>query len=451
MKLLVHILPLLIFTVNIKAESINPQLIGTWQGLASFKQEQTRLAVQFREDNGILEAKISLMDIGVSGWPATNVKATSDGVNITLPSDSGPQHLKLELAEDKIFGTWDENNYKTSAAVNLERSNQSILGSSEKKIMLEGKAGAIGASLFLPEGEGPFPAVVFLHGSGPQTRDTNRFAAERFAELGIASLIFDKRGVGESAGSFDGVSFYDLADDALTAANYLDSLAQISRVGFWGHSQGGWVAPLAATQWQQTAFVITSAGPAVSPTREGEWEFVYPMLRLENGNEFIPIIREIVSTWHQGVRTENWQKFNTLVSQHHESTWFKQAGLNNLSAKPNEIFLTSYKAFMDYQPLTTLKALKCPMLAIFADDDESIDSKESISIIKELVSSGLNVKLKVYSGYSHNMRKTSYEGTPLRFPNYPSDYFKVQSQFIHDAVTVKLGHVNKTTAFFVGT
>jgi dienelactone hydrolase len=438
MKILIHTLLLLIWPLKIQAEPINSQLVGTWQGHASFNHEQTRLALQFNENNGILKAKISLMDIGVSGWPAINVKVTSDGVHLTLPSDSGPQHIKLLLMGKSLSGTWDEKNYETASEVELQFVEENLLRSSEERIILKGKAGAIGASLFTPEGEGPFPAVVFLHGSGPTTRDANRFAAERFAELGIASLIFDKRGVGESIGSLEGVSFSELADDAVVAATYMSRLGKISKVGFWGHSQGGWIAPLAASLWQQTAFVITSAGPAVSPAREGEWEFIYPMLKVEGGDKFVPQIREIVSTWHQSLRTQSWQIFNTLVSEHHDSYWFKQAGLDSLRAQPSGSFRASYMAIMDYQPLPILKALKSPMLAIFAIDDESIDSKESIAIMNELVLSGVDLKLKLYSGYSHSMRKISDKGTPLRFPNHPPGYFEMQAQFIHDSVKIVL-------------
>jgi predicted alpha/beta-fold hydrolase len=56
--------------------------------------------------------------------------------------------------------------------------------------------------LLLPAGQGPFPALVFLHGSGCSTRDDMRAAAETFVKRGYAGLLFDKRGCGAFQGDW---------------------------------------------------------------------------------------------------------------------------------------------------------------------------------------------------------------------------------------------------------
>src|SRR6185295_4440861 len=113
----------------------------------------------------------------------------------------------------------------------------------------------------------PFPAVVMVHGSGAEGRWANRFLAHRFAEAGIAALIFDKRGVGQSSGDWRSARFEDLASDGAGAVAMLRARRDIrsERVGLFGHSQGGTILPLVAEVSGGAAFLIASAASGVAP------------------------------------------------------------------------------------------------------------------------------------------------------------------------------------------
>ena len=126
-------------------------------------------------------------------------------------------------------------------------------------------------TLVRPVGEGPFPAIVFLHGSGPATREGALRYAREFARLGVAGLAFDKRGAGESGGSWLTSSLQDLADDALAAVSFLKEQDAIDaeRIGLWGVSQAAWVAPVAASRSDDIAFMMLISGGGATP-RESE-------------------------------------------------------------------------------------------------------------------------------------------------------------------------------------
>lgn len=126
----------------------------------------------------------------------------------------------------------------------------------------------------LPAGDGPFPGVVLITGSGPQDRDETilghkPFAvlADRLTKAGIAVLRFDDRGVGRSGGKFEGATTLDFAGDATAMLQELERLAgergmRLSRTGLLGHSEGGLVAGLAATELGATpSFIVTLAAP----------------------------------------------------------------------------------------------------------------------------------------------------------------------------------------------
>jgi len=117
-------------------------------------------------------------------------------------------------------------------------------------------------------------AVVFIHGSGKQARNLD--LAKRFAENGIAALVYDKRGAGKSGGEYEGnqsVSGQNiqlLADDAAAAFDALAGKPALAGVpvGFTGISQAGWIAPLAALSRPRASFLVLWSGPVSKVSEE---------------------------------------------------------------------------------------------------------------------------------------------------------------------------------------
>ncbi|GAA2069986.1 alpha/beta hydrolase [Actinomadura alba] len=117
----------------------------------------------------------------------------------------------------------------------------------------------------------PRPGVVLVTGSGAGVpRDHLLTEATEFARQGVATLIYDKRSVGYS--NFRR-SYSELADDALGAVRALRARPGVdpAKVGVWGLSEGGWVAPLAASRSTEVAFVIVVGGNAMTPIRQQLW------------------------------------------------------------------------------------------------------------------------------------------------------------------------------------
>jgi pimeloyl-ACP methyl ester carboxylesterase len=129
---------------------------------------------------------------------------------------------------------------------------------------------ALSGTLKRPLGQGPHPAVVLVHGSGPGTREQVEAMASFFVHLGMATLSYDKRGCGDSGGDWKAVDLEVLADDALAGVEWLQVQPGIDplRVGIWGISQGGWIGPLAAARSDQVAFVVNHSGPGTSLRRQ---------------------------------------------------------------------------------------------------------------------------------------------------------------------------------------
>jgi len=142
-------------------------------------------------------------------------------------------------------------------------------------VRIEARGAVLAGDVFLPPqaARGPVPGVVIVHGSGRTEREIYRNSALRLRAMGMAVLLYDKRGVGQSTGQFSdlnaensGLVLAELADDARRALAELASQPQVdrARVGFFGASQAGWILPMAADGHPSVHFLVVVSGPAVS-------------------------------------------------------------------------------------------------------------------------------------------------------------------------------------------
>ena len=129
----------------------------------------------------------------------------------------------------------------------------------------------LSGTLTLPPGPGRHPAVAFVHGSGPTQRSYLPELQALLVRNGVAVLAYDKRGIGQSGGSYPGESPTAdandiLARDAAAAARFLRSQPEIdpARLGLAGHSQAGWIMPLAGSREPAIRFLVIFSGPAVT-------------------------------------------------------------------------------------------------------------------------------------------------------------------------------------------
>ena len=139
------------------------------------------------------------------------------------------------------------------------RANEAGSGSEEHRVEFHNQAVKLAGSLLLPKSEVPLPAVVFVHGAGPQTRESYRELGEYFASQGIAALIYDKRGTGQSGGAYESLESYEnLVNDALAGVAFLKQRREIapSQIGMWGLSQGAYISAAAASRSKDIQFIV---------------------------------------------------------------------------------------------------------------------------------------------------------------------------------------------------
>jgi dipeptidyl aminopeptidase/acylaminoacyl peptidase len=304
-------------------------------------------------------------------------------------------------------------------------------GTSEETVHFASGDITLAGTLVLPERSQPHPAVVLVHGSGPQKRDL--FTARWFAAEGIAALAYDKRGVGESGGDFRKVPFMELCDDELGAIKYLKSRKEIDakRIGVWGLSQGGWLGPLAASRSADVAFVIAVSGPGVSP---GEQMIVYYANELrEQGldegdvREASTVRRDIWSYMSSGL---GYEKTKAELDEARTKRWYSQARVqqdDSFGPLPTPAELSKpvgrsaiwFKQEAVYDPVPALRALRVPALFLFGDHDQLIPVDESVAVIQRvLAEEHRDFTIRVFPNVDHEMRLVTSDATSAIDPEY---------------------------------
>jgi hypothetical protein len=136
----------------------------------------------------------------------------------------------------------------------------------------------LAGTLHLPPGAGPFPAVALVHGSGATPRNQVGWQLGFYLRHGVAVLSYDKRGIGQSGGTWPGEGASErnigvYAADARAAVRFLAAQREVdrTRVGLSGMSQAGWIMPLAASREPLVRFLVLLVSPTVTQGESDAW------------------------------------------------------------------------------------------------------------------------------------------------------------------------------------
>ena len=308
--------------------------------------------------------------------------------------------------------------------------------------MFEGRGGIkLAGRLVLPKTNGPVPIVILVHGA---ERDSARdsYALQRLLPAeNVGAFVYDKRGTGGSAGKYT-QDFDTLADDAVAAMREAKRIAgtRCARIGYQGGSQGGWVAPIAATH-APVDFVIVSFGLAVSVIDEDQEEVALEMRLKGHTQEEISKALEIASAaeavFESGF-TKGFERLDAVRAKYRNEPWYKDVHGNYThfilpytAAEAREKFKDSLPGTpFRYDPMPTLRAVKTPQLWILGEDDLEAPSAETSRRIKMLIVEGKAITLALFPHAEHGMTEYEIASNGERVSTrYASGYFAMMRDF----------------------
>lgn len=281
--------PALIFGPPPVAAQPSPEaLAGDWSGELDVSGATLRILFHFERSEGdSLTATMDSPDQGAYGIEAGPVRVAGDSVVVPVPSVGGVFRGVYRAAngERRIEGRWSQGaasiplvlvpaSAEEAGPPDRPQEPEEPLPYRSEEVTFTNREDAVtlAGTFTRPSGEGPFPAVALISGSGPQDRDGTIVGhrpflvlSDRLTRRGIAVLRYDDRGVAESGGDFASATTEDFVRDAAAAARWLASRRAVDpdAVGLIGHSEGGLVAPMASRRSDRVAFLVLLAGPAL--------------------------------------------------------------------------------------------------------------------------------------------------------------------------------------------
>jgi len=278
----------------------------------------------------------------------------------------------------------------------------------------------LSGTLSIPSKDGTFPSVVLISGNGEHNRNEEFGNFKPFLDIsnhltkqGIAVLRYDKRGVGESTGNYDSANSFDFANDVTSAIEYLNTREEIksNEIGLIGHSEGGLIAPIAASQSSNVAFIVSLAGPSISGDKI-----------LLSQQKAIALAKGTDKSEVKKNQKLNRDAFEIIKLYKDEDTlrkrmteYIEEISLNDpdkpenmtydeyVNAQVNGILRPWMVNFLRYDPEKYIEQVKVPVLALNGTKDLQVLASENLPEWKRILerSGNKNVTIKEMQNLNH--------------------------------------------------
>ena len=410
--------PIIMLVSALGSELAGQGVVGTWQGYWTRAGDTMPVTLHIRRDSGGYSATFDADRLRVSGIPFSTVGVQREGVTMILRGDRTTATFGGVQRGDSLVGSFVEDG-AAEGAFAYTRARDVPAPFEEREITFENGAIRLAGSLLLPPGTKRAPAVVFVHGSGPEGRWASRFLATQLAAHGIAALIFDKRGVGKSTGDWRQATPDDLAADAAAAVARLRAEPRVdrARTGIHGHSQGGTLAPMIAVQTPGVAFVIASAAaglPMDSVEIFSVLNSILPQARTaQDSADARNYTGELVTVAYRGRPRA---RLDSLVSAFRDRPWYFPP------PAPDNSYWTFSRHYAQYHPLDWWAKVRVPVLLIYGAADQRVPAQASAERIRATLqrnAPGVDLTVMILPGADHTFRLAPGPGGwPRTAPDY---------------------------------
>ncbi len=417
--------------------------VGLWLGTLKVSVIELRLVFRIdpdKDDKEKLTAKMFSIDQTDQPIPVKAVTFADGKLTLDLPDHGIKFEGKMNEKGDTVSGTLEQGapfplkleRIEKMPTLNRPQTPKAPFPYPSEEVTFENTAAKdlsvkddpptvkLAGTVTLPKGDGPFPAVVLVSGSGPQDRDETLFGhkpflvlADHFARNGIACLRYDDRGTHKSKGRFAGATSADFATDAYAAVQYLKAHKKVDpkRVGVAGHSEGGVIAPLvAAAHPDDVGFIILLAGPGVSGERI-LYQQALDFGKLADATtteaevkEFVDAVMPVLKsdTKADEVTKELTEVMKKLVAKEKDEKKRAEAE-KGVGAGVARLADPWMRWFIAHDPAPTLEKVKCPVLAVIGEKDAQVRAKDNLEAIESALKRGGNKQFKCveFKGLNH--------------------------------------------------
>lgn len=462
MKKLIFVTALSFFMIlNMFAQQTEKKYQSLWEGQLKIGAVELRVVFKlYQNEDKSYGADLDSPDQGATNIAASSASVTTDSIKVEIKRIGASFAGAIVKDSALVRGIFKQGSLNTPlllkqveklTEVKRSQTPQKPYQYNEEDITFENKEASItlAGTLTFPKGEGKYPAVVMVSGSGPQDRDEALMGHKPFLVIadfltrnGIAVLRFDDRGIAKSKGSFATATSADFATDALAAVEYLKTRKEIDskKIGIAGHSEGGMIAPMCAVNSSDVSFIVLLAGTGVS------------------GKDVIVLQTELILKAN-GLKEEDVQKkkkeseriFNLVANETDSLLVFKKLltiydedfskmsdeekkkpenSKESFDRNVKQILSPWFRFFIKYDPRPTLEQVNVPVLALNGGKDLQVDPKQNLPEIEKALKAGGNKNFKTVElpGLNHLFQPAE--------TGSPSEYSKIETTFSEDALKI---------------
>jgi uncharacterized protein len=438
------------------AEEIPPALkpiVGVWNGAIDAMGRHLGISMTLKTVSGELKATIDIPEQNAIGIVLKNVKFDSPRLQCELPAGPGVAVFDGRLIGDSVSGVFTQAGITGSfflgrgkMTVKAEEPEEIVPYKKEEVVFYDDSIKFAG-TLTLPPTKGPHPAVVMITGSGAQNRDEELFGfkpfkiiADHFTRRGIAVLRYDDRGVGGSTGSTSQSTSADFAKDALAAIHFLQTRNDINpkQIGLCGHSEGGIVAPLAASESPDVAFVICMAGTGIDGTTlllaqeaaimradsASEETIEKALKRSKLVFRFVPSPEDSVELRRE-LRESVIEQMKSMTEVQRKAITNEEEFIKmGVEGRMRSLESPWFRFFLTFNPAPVLEKVNCPVLALFGGLDTQVPAKLNEDPMESALKKGGNkdYTFKIFPTANH-LFLSAKTGSP-------SEYASLKKEFV---------------------
>jgi Dienelactone hydrolase and related enzymes len=410
------------------------ELTGAWSGTLNLPQGKLRIVFNINKTESGYSATMDSPDQNAKGIPVDKVTYEASALSIEMAKLGASYQGTYDATTNLFKGEFKQMGYKfpldlaagiaEKPKLNRPQEPKEPFPYKQQEVTFANAKDTVtlAGTLTIPEGKGPFTAVVMVTGSGPQDRNEELMGHKPFLVIadyltrnGIAVLRYDDRGVGKSTGKFSKATTLDFANDANAAVAFLKTNKSINpkKIGIIGHSEGGMITVIDAVRNKDVAFIVSLAGTALRGDeilmRQSEL-----LSRAQKVDEKdIAEAAKINRTVYDIVLNEkDAAKMRTDITTILKSEIGKQAETKNLPKEDAEKMVESqvkqitspwFINFMRYNPQDDLAKLKKPMLYLVGEKDYQVPAEPNVAALKAIIEKGKkkNITINVIPGANH--------------------------------------------------
>lgn len=393
---------------------LSAALVGIWEGTLTVGAIELRIVLSLKtQDGGKLSGFMISPDQSPAEMAVTRVDHLKDRRS-RISIGRAFLSMEMDLSEDgqKLSGSFHQGREKFDIALTKKEQISTIRRPQEPKppfpykveeVSYDNKEAGVtfAGTLTIPDGDGPFPAVLLITGSGSQDRDESIFQhrpflviANHLTRQGIAVLRVDDRGVGGTTAGDEpeNATTEDFVGDAICGVDFLSQRKEVAnkQIGLIGHSEGGVIAPMAAVKDERIAFIILLAGTGVrgdqllmrqnelvSRASDTDEEEIQEGLAL-NRKLFDVVLRDDLDS--AGRAAEIKKILETADDMDQDQAKQIEAQLSN----------SWIQWFIRHDPAPTLEKVQIPVLALNGTLDLQVPCQENLDAIEAALQRGGN-------------------------------------------------------------